>query len=671
VTADAEKLATKVQQRPQATPMGFVRPDRRSPVFAIESAAPVRLEVTVDPVTAAPDLDYVKLTVNKKPWWQYLQPETGATEVQPPVVCQVPQGMGLELECAVREGRPWQAALSSTTVVATEPQAVLITMREAAAVAPDGEIGPVTVPTPTTTPLDNAPPPTSGTPGPVLDPPAMTTTILSSPYAQQAPPGGHFGMAPGDGGGGGPVSPGALPGAVAEANYKVWLVGRSGHGWPGLTGHYEALEQRLGMDMPWQYPGFTGPTSPWLEAANGVLIQRHEDGPAFRVEPTASVAARRMVRDWAAEIRKVVPRDVTVHTIVEDDTPLAPNLEVVFAASAGELAGHIAGRPTVHIGQRRPVGDPVWRTGDGISLRDLEGKPVRRVDPGPIEVRIDLPWGSWSRIVNAPTVREAVRVRLPKRIGTPPLRVRLFNEPEADGWRLFGTAGRRPTAVIIPGEGAAPVRLQPADATVARWALRQPPDAAPVGQGIVELGTRSKVRFPMAAGWSLAVDWTTRGLQVEPLSKLDTPEWDLLLSAGRLDTLSARDCVTLTQAKWFDAMLGLAGAYVTFAVAKWNYLEEVTENLRRVDPTGVDVDLLAIAAQRADGDALSADSRDKLEALAQERRVPLLRWGVGLALDLLEAAGLDRTPWAADLETIAETLSPISVWSAWTVPSPR
>ena len=75
-----------------------------------------------------------------------------------------------------------------------------------------------------------------------------------------------------------------------------------------------------------------------------------------------------------------------------------------------------------------------------------------------------------------------------------------------------------------------------------------------------------------------------------------SPEWDLLVGTGRLDAISVEDAYNLTNQKWFDALLGLAGGYAVHALARWDYLGTVTGNLSRVEPTGVDVDLLAIAA---------------------------------------------------------------------------
>ncbi|HEV8489948.1 MAG TPA: hypothetical protein VGQ58_09205 [Candidatus Limnocylindrales bacterium] len=670
VEKDGLALTPVIPQTPQPTPMGLQRLDGRYPAFTLESAKPVTLELRVNPDTAAPDLEYVKVWVDRPPFPMFYRPADGATEVTPPLVCKVPADTELRVDCTVRGGAPWQNATTLTRLKPTQDQAVVFEMIRAGGPPVPATAAPVL-------PLPKAAPLPPGPRFPALPKAAAqsrylpsATTIIVPPYAQ-AGPSQDAGLG---GEGQGPVPgyhppmgwspfPSAYeaPGA-AEAHYKVRLVHATGTGWGGLTPHYRSIERNLGLELPWPQL-FTGDESPWYEIQRGLRFQRHEDGPEFRADPAVTVAARRLVRKWAAEMREVVPDDVTVHTIVDDPTPAAPNLRLIFAGSPEDLAGPIVGRPTVRIGRPIPIKEPVWRSGEGRSLRDLGADPSIRVDPGPTEIRIDLPWGSWSRTVKAPAVREAVRVRLPERIGNPPLRVELAGARLDDGWRLMGTAGPRPVGLVLAGAGEVP--LEPKRRTAGRWALGFGGDAPDAGT--VELGEAARVRFPMLRKWPLAIDWSKRGLRVEPLSRIDSPEWDLLVASGRLDELRPEDGVRLTEDKWFDAILGLAGAYAVYAAADWKYLATVTGNLRRVDRTGIDVDLLAIAADRGDDAGLSEEGAATLGRLVAERQVPVMRWGVPLALELLRAADLSNSPWSRDLARIAEGLSPISTWTAWTV----
>jgi hypothetical protein len=58
---------------------------------------------------------------------------------------------------------------------------------------------------------------------------------------------------------------------------------------------------------------------------------------------------------------------------------------------------------------------------------------------------------------------------------------------------------------------------------------------------------------------------------------------------------------------------------------------------------------------------------DRLDRRIERGEVPLFRWGVALAFDLLgEATTPPRRRWQAALEQLHRSLSSISVWTAWT-----
>jgi hypothetical protein len=236
---------------------------------------------------------------------------------------------------------------------------------------------------------------------------------------------------------------------------------------------------------------------------------------------------------------------------------------------------------------------------------------------------------------------------------------------------MYGLGGRAPSGYLVESDGQPGAPFRSFDPLAADWALRLPPGVGPMnGSAVVHLDGHSGANFPILRDWLLAVDWSRKGLRVEPLSPIPSPEWDLLLSTGRLDALTPGEAAQLTREKWFDAVLGLAGAYAIYAQADWPDLRIVTDNLRRIATPGVDLDLLDIVEHRRGNKPLTIDDTKRLKILAEGRPVPLLRWGVPLALELLAAAALDASVWSSDLARIQATLSPISVWTAWTTPRP-
>ena len=130
---------------------------------------------------------------------------------------------------------------------------------------------------------------------------------------------------------------------------------------------------------------------------------------------------------------------------------------------------------------------------------------------------------------------------------------------------------------------------------------------------IVTLTGERRTRFPIRAGWPLAVERRAGGVRVEPLSAMTVPEWDLLVGSGRLDLLTREQADALTNQKWFDEILGLAGAYAVYAARDWEYLGVVVQNLRYLPHAGLDVDLLDIALTHRKPGRLGAAAVARLE----------------------------------------------------------
>jgi hypothetical protein len=192
--------------------------------------------------------------------------------------------------------------------------------------------------------------------------------------------------------------------------------------------------------------------------------------------------------------------------------------------------------------------------------------------------------------------------------------------------------------------------------------------------GIVVLDGTPQVRFPLLPDRTVAVERLAAATRVEPLSDVDAPEWDLLVTVGGLGALTPAQAASLTTEKWFDPLLGLAGAYAVWANGHWEYLRVVLDNLHRLPTAGPDVDLLAAARERAERGRLSAATVDRLAEHAATGAVPLFRWGVPLALDLVGAVpagggggrGGPLAAWRAALADVNARLTATSVWTTWT-----
>ena len=409
--------------------------------------------------------------------------------------------------------------------------------------------------------------------------------------------------------------------------------------------------------------------------ATGVFIEHHEHGPDFQVEPDSLAAGYEVATRWLREIQKATPAEVSVSLDVPEAPGEQANLRLVLPpGGAAALAGPLAGQPAVWMGAPAdaPV-VPVWRGGRSAgqvrSLAELAERGGReRVESGPVLVRLDLPWGSWSNLVRAPLAGEAV-VELPAALGQPPLRVGLHAELGRLETALLGIAGEAPEGRLRRGLYAAETSpLVALEAGTGAWALRPAPGLLNGEIGIAELAAGG-FNLALLGGRTLAVDLSRGGLRVEPLSSLDSPAWDLLVALGRLDALSAQEALALSQGKWEDWLLGLAGAYAFFARPAdrpRSYLDMMLRHLGRFQHSAPDLDLLRIA-WRARGKEPAEKELRRLRPWAEAGSIPLLRWGVPLALRLLAKTGdPSLVRWREALAEVSRRLSPISTWTAWT-----
>lgn len=127
-----------------------------------------------------------------------------------------------------------------------------------------------------------------------------------------------------------------------------------------------------------------------------------------------------------------------------------------------------------------------------------------------------------------------------------------------------------------------------------------------------------------------------------------------------------------------DWLLGVAGAYsLHFASSDpsspdrkkhQRNLAEALRNLGKLleESPVLDIDLLQIDLHHPA--RLPRSAIQQLAVWAEEGAVPLLRWGVPLAIRLLDRAGEEALllRWLDALRKVERQLSPISVWTAWT-----
>ena len=371
------------------------------------------------------------------------------------------------------------------------------------------------------------------------------------------------------------------------------------------------------------------------------------------------------------------------------------------AGGAAALAGALAGEDLLWIGPPDELPPaPLWRepVHAARALASLARDPVVRVEPGPVRLRLDLPWGSWSQHVHAPLVGE-VEVALPERVGLPPLRLTLRGELDRPPLTaLLGVSGEAPEGRLRPGlHGGAGAALRRARATPgpgrAAWELQLPAPRrgerpAPPDHGLVELpmlptaGGRTAV-FPLLPGRLLGVDLSGELPRVEPLSAVPLPAWDLLIAGGRLDGIGHQAVEALLDLHKEEPLAAAAAGYAVYAAPggfKVTLLNRVKK--QAVDAAGAipDFDLLdlALAARKhnlrsprlqvANPEAwFRRHAAERLRPWAAAGGVPVLRWGVGIALQLLAWAGRDGAfeRWRAALAEIAPRLSPLSAWTAW------
>jgi len=184
----------------------------------------------------------------------------------------------------------------------------------------------------------------------------------------------------------------------------------------------------------------------------------------------------------------------------------------------------------------------------------------------------------------------------------------------------------------------------------------------------------SRLRFPVLLGRVFAVD-TSQGLRVEPLSAVQTAQWDVLVTTGRLELLDRHQRMELAYGKWEDPLIGVVAAYAAYIASQRKDLETILNNTRGLfgPSQPCDLELLDLIQRHPRGGRLNSRELERLDRLAFAGAVPAFRWGVPLALDLLARAQPRPAlvEWAKVMRAVEERLSLLSIWTAWREPVPR
>lgn len=397
------------------------------------------------------------------------------------------------------------------------------------------------------------------------------------------------------------------------------------------------------------------------DVGDGISLVRRETGPVLRARAEHADLMRDVALDIAELINLYTPADVGAVVSGFDAAEVATLLVMrLTRASARRLGGLLENEPVVDVG------------GTSVSLRRLVDQPVVPVNAGPMTVRVTLPWGSWATRVHVDQ-GHATKVRLPRAVGVPPLRVKLLGSGEfgedapgrtvaavgrshLHGWLLDASEARVGTLMPFQGSSnsawAAPLSLASTDTRpLPRWQA----------YGAVSYRKR-RLMFPLNEYGPVAVQLGRRP-RVEPLSLTPSPHWDRLVSSGQLENvLSERDAIRLTNDKWSAPLLGLAGAYACYAQRSDEYLRIVLRNLRSLDAALPDLPILEAAIDRRN-DAHSPAVEGRLRAIGAVDAVPVFRWGVGIGV--LAAEHYEERHLAERLRDVEQRLIGSSTWTLW------
>ncbi|MBY8847138.1 hypothetical protein [Streptomyces sp. SP2-10] len=398
----------------------------------------------------------------------------------------------------------------------------------------------------------------------------------------------------------------------------------------------------------------------------GQSIQEYAPTPPAGIEVTRREGGltisgrhdnRELLMQFASNIANAFAADTPdeISTIIRE-SPIFPQTAVRIALPEGgpeQLVGPLTDTPVITVGEKR-------RT-----VREIEAESLVNVQPGYVDVRVDLPWGSWSDTVE---VFEGIEknVQLPPGVGSGfiPLRVAMPAHlwEEFPGYSVIGPAPL-PQEAIIQGDTQLEASARPLYGTE-KWLLTVDAKESTWGTYVSLPGTG--VTFPLHPSLPLALDISEGAAWVEPLSTTPAPEWDDLVSLGHLGGHNPKSLLKADKAWAPDAVLTTARAYACYAAGADTYTRSL---LRLLRDRGIDIPDIAVlegATALRSKDSVPKSVRSALTHWADAGTVPVMRWGIAPAVVLAQTIGLDV--WCSRLEAIEESLSPVSIWAVWRTP---
>lgn len=431
---------------------------------------------------------------------------------------------------------------------------------------------------------------------------------------------------------------------------------------PTAPDTYRSSRKPKGDDNAWVFVGnvdstgsLTSSTSPELSDS----LQEHLRNASNRIEVTQEEVGlyvsgryddRELLIQFASDVAStfaiLTPNDISTAIRESPEFPEETAIRIALPdGGTGQLVGPLTDAPTVTVGET------------GRSVREIESDPLIGVPPGHVQVRVDLPWGSWSEMVEVFAGTEKT-VRLPRSVenGIVPLRVSIQSGvwEKLPGFSVIGLDSRTDT-----------------------WLVTTYPEESTWGTcvSVPGTGTDTGVTFPLHPSLPLAVEIgegavrSGQAARVEPLSTSPDPEWDDLVSLGNLRGHAPKDLLAADKDEAPDPVLTLARAYACYAAGEDRYTRGLLRLLRERGSDICDMDLLeGAAALRPKGrdrnGPVPKSVRSALTRWAEAGTVPVLRWGVAPAVVLARRLGLDA--WCAQLKAIEGSLSPVSAWTVWT-----
>jgi hypothetical protein len=393
------------------------------------------------------------------------------------------------------------------------------------------------------------------------------------------------------------------------------------------------------------------------DAGADIVLEQHQTGPVLRTTASRRAELRAVTLRIARQLNRHFPVEIATVVYDVDTRGLTTSISIPLTAAAARRLGGLL------------IDQPVLSVGDiALSLRRLVNEATVTVEPGPLAVRITLPWGTWVKRVTVDPL-QPLTIRLPRDIGVPPMRVKLLGSGPADddgSGRTVAAMGRLAPVRMRTARGMSVGQLTTIPHNP-NSAWRVPLRAAQVGLSLPRWQAYGEVShgaeqwlFPLSETGPLAVQ-TGRNPRAEPLSAIPSPHWDRLVSSGRLDDIAPEEAVSLTNDKWVEPLLGLAGAYACFARQSDEYLRIVLGNLRGLEPDLPDLPILQAALDHRARTRTTVAG--ELNTLGNSGVVPVFRWGV--ALGILASDHYNVPSLAEHLRLVEKHLAPNSTWTMW------